>query len=178
MTAHLIQPQTERSLLTSTYIQIMCVYMCSIVCVHANYVFVHVCIRFSISLRRDIGRIFSDPVTDDIAPGYSALISQPMDISTMGQKIALGQYATVKDFRVSAMTNPLCPSQCVLCSCVNLQCYQYMWCVYVQCNLLSKYPISTYSWLVSTPDSVPSSCTSCRIRLFYTANTHHSTSGQ
>lgn len=49
--------------------------------------------------RRDIGHIFSEPVTDDIAPGYSSLISHPMDMSTMGQKILFEQYPTIKEFR-------------------------------------------------------------------------------
>ena len=36
------------------------------------------------------GRIFRDPVTDDEAPGYSSVISNPMDLSTIKSKLLSG----------------------------------------------------------------------------------------
>ena len=38
-------------------------------------------------------------MTDDIAPGYSALISIPMDLATVAKKIDMGQYESVGDFK-------------------------------------------------------------------------------
>lgn len=38
-------------------------------------------------------------MTDDIAPGYSSLISIPMDLSTIGTKIDMGQYSSVGEFK-------------------------------------------------------------------------------
>ena len=49
--------------------------------------------------RRDPDGIFAEPVTDDIAPGYSALISIPMDLATVAKKIDMGQYESVGDFK-------------------------------------------------------------------------------
>ena len=49
--------------------------------------------------RRDPDGIFAEPVTDDIAPGYSSLISIPMDLSTIGTKIEMGQYSSVGEFK-------------------------------------------------------------------------------
>lgn len=48
--------------------------------------------------KRDPQQFFAWPVTDNIAPGYSAIISQPMDLSTMKQKIDDGAYANLQDF--------------------------------------------------------------------------------
>jgi hypothetical protein len=42
--------------------------------------------------KKDPQQFFAWPVTDSIAPGYSSIISQPMDISTMRQKIEDNQY--------------------------------------------------------------------------------------
>ena len=53
-----------------------------------------VCVR-----RRDPDGIFAEPVTDDIAPGYSALISIPMDLATIAKKIDVGQYDSIGDFK-------------------------------------------------------------------------------
>lgn len=33
------------------------------------------------------GRVFRDPVTDDMAPGYSTIIKNPIDLSTIKKKI-------------------------------------------------------------------------------------------
>lgn len=48
--------------------------------------------------KRDPQQFFAWPVTDNIAPGYSAIISQPMDLSTMKQKIDDNMYGNLQDF--------------------------------------------------------------------------------
>lgn len=48
--------------------------------------------------KRDPHQFFAWPVTDDIAPGYSAIISKPMDFSTMRQKIDDNEYTTLNEF--------------------------------------------------------------------------------
>lgn len=48
--------------------------------------------------KRDPHQFFAWPVTDDIAPGYSQIISKPMDFSTMRQKIDENQYNTLLEF--------------------------------------------------------------------------------
>lgn len=53
-----------------------------------------------LSCRKDPQGIFAEPVTDDIAPGYSALISNPMDFSTMAKKIDTLQYQSVDEYKV------------------------------------------------------------------------------
>ncbi|PAA82222.1 hypothetical protein BOX15_Mlig000085g2, partial [Macrostomum lignano] len=50
-------------------------------------------------VRRDVNGIFAKPVTDDIAPRYSEIITNPMDLSTIRSKIDSNQYANVADFR-------------------------------------------------------------------------------
>ena len=37
--------------------------------------------------KRDPPRFFSQPVNDAFAPGYSSIIREPMDFSTMHEKI-------------------------------------------------------------------------------------------
>ncbi|XP_075152475.1 bromodomain containing 7/9 [Haematobia irritans] len=48
--------------------------------------------------KRDPHQFFAWPVTDDIAPGYSKIISRPMDFSTMRQKIDDNDYTTLNEF--------------------------------------------------------------------------------
>lgn len=48
--------------------------------------------------KRDPHQFFAWPVTDDIAPGYSKIISRPMDFSTMRQKIDDNEYSTLQEF--------------------------------------------------------------------------------
>ncbi|XP_069995518.1 bromodomain-containing protein 7 isoform X1 [Penaeus vannamei] len=48
--------------------------------------------------KKDPQQVFAWPVTDAIAPGYSSIISQPMDFSTMKQKIEDNCYTTLKEF--------------------------------------------------------------------------------
>jgi bromodomain-containing protein 7/9 len=43
--------------------------------------------------------IFADPVTDDIAPGYSSLIRNPMDFSTIRQKLNKLEYLSLYGLR-------------------------------------------------------------------------------
>lgn len=54
--------------------------------------------------KKDPKQLFAWPVTDHIAPGYSSIISQPMDFSTMKQKIDNGVYITLPQFIVSNPT--------------------------------------------------------------------------
>lgn len=48
--------------------------------------------------KRDPHQFFAWPVTDDIAPGYSNIITKPMDFSTMRQKIDDSEYSTLGEF--------------------------------------------------------------------------------
>lgn len=48
--------------------------------------------------KRDPHQFFAWPVTDDIAPGYSSIISQPMDFSTIRQKIEQNNYQILQEF--------------------------------------------------------------------------------
>lgn len=48
--------------------------------------------------KRDPHSFFAWPVTDDIAPGYSAIITKPMDFSTIRQKIEENEYQVLPDF--------------------------------------------------------------------------------
>lgn len=48
--------------------------------------------------KKDPQQFFAWPVTDAIAPGYSSIISQPMDFSTMRQKIDDNEYSNLKQF--------------------------------------------------------------------------------
>ncbi|XP_043483398.1 bromodomain-containing protein 7 isoform X1 [Leptopilina heterotoma] len=48
--------------------------------------------------KRDPQQFFAWPVTDNIAPGYSQIISNPMDFSTIKQKIDENNYQTLNDF--------------------------------------------------------------------------------
>ena len=49
--------------------------------------------------RKDTHDVFAYPVNDMIAPGYSSLIAQPMDFSTIRNKIITNQYFDVSDFK-------------------------------------------------------------------------------
>lgn len=48
--------------------------------------------------KRDPHQFFAWPVTDDIAPGYSTIITRPMDFSTIRQKIDDNEYTSVSEF--------------------------------------------------------------------------------
>lgn len=54
--------------------------------------------------RKDKDDIFQWPVTDDIAPGYSLIIANPMDLSTMRKKIDSHTYVTLKEYRVMKLS--------------------------------------------------------------------------
>ncbi|KAF5291750.1 hypothetical protein FQA39_LY14238 [Lamprigera yunnana] len=47
---------------------------------------------------RDPQQFFAWPVTDNIAPGYSAIIRHPMDFCTMRQKVDDSQYKDLQEF--------------------------------------------------------------------------------
>ena len=51
---------------------------------------------------KDVNGFFAFPVTDSIAPGYSSIISSPMDLSTMKTKIDNAEYGTVIEYKVDA----------------------------------------------------------------------------
>ena len=53
----------------------------------------------SSTLRHDPEGIFAEPVTDEIAPGYSTLIKYPMDLTTMATKLSNHAYSSVDEFR-------------------------------------------------------------------------------
>lgn len=48
--------------------------------------------------KRDPQQFFAWPVTDNIAPGYSQIITNPMDFSTIKQKIDDNNYQTLSEF--------------------------------------------------------------------------------
>lgn len=48
--------------------------------------------------KKDPHQFFAWPVTDDIAPGYSTIISNPMDFLTIRQKVDENQYNTLQEF--------------------------------------------------------------------------------
>lgn len=48
--------------------------------------------------KRDPHQFFAWPVTDDIAPGYSSIITRPMDFSTIRQKIEENGYHVLNEF--------------------------------------------------------------------------------
>ena len=50
--------------------------------------------------RKDVNGFFADPVNDTIAPGYSQIILNPMDFSTMESKIETDDYASILDYKV------------------------------------------------------------------------------
>jgi hypothetical protein len=51
--------------------------------------------------KKDPQKFFAWPVTDKIAPGYSSIISQPMDFRTMKIRLDNGEYETLMEFAVS-----------------------------------------------------------------------------
>lgn len=51
--------------------------------------------------KRDPQQFFAWPVTDQIAPGYSQIIPQPMDFSTMKQKVDDNIYNILNEYVVS-----------------------------------------------------------------------------
>lgn len=53
--------------------------------------------------RKDVYGIFTYPVTDAIAPGYSKIIKKPMDFLTMSKKIESSEYKSVDGFKVSSI---------------------------------------------------------------------------
>lgn len=48
--------------------------------------------------KKDPHQFFAWPVTDDIAPGYSSIISEPMDFLSIRQKVDENEYATLHEF--------------------------------------------------------------------------------
>ena len=51
--------------------------------------------------RKDTQGFFAYPVNDTIAPGYSNIITHPMDFSSMKYKIDSSDYRSIEQFRVS-----------------------------------------------------------------------------
>ena len=49
--------------------------------------------------RKDMTNFFSQPVSDTFAPGYSQIIKEPMDFSTMNEKIEENKYESLNQFR-------------------------------------------------------------------------------
>ena len=50
--------------------------------------------------REDKKEIFKYPVTPEIAPGYSDVVKQPMDLTTMRRKLDEGVYQEAEPFWV------------------------------------------------------------------------------
>ena len=50
--------------------------------------------------RKDPEYFFAWPVNDVIAPGYSDIITQPMDFSAMKKKIDDGEYNSIDEYKV------------------------------------------------------------------------------
>lgn len=48
-------------------------------------------------MKLDTHSFFKDPVTDEIAPGYSTIITTPMCFNNMKQKCDQMQYSTIED---------------------------------------------------------------------------------
>ena len=48
--------------------------------------------------KKDPHQFFAWPVTDDIAPGYSSIISDPMDFLSIRQKVDENEYTTLQEF--------------------------------------------------------------------------------
>lgn len=48
--------------------------------------------------KKDPHQFFAWPVTDDIAPGYSSIISEPMDFLSIRQKVDENEYTTLQEF--------------------------------------------------------------------------------
>lgn len=54
--------------------------------------------------RKDTQGFFAYPVNDTIAPGYSNIITHPMDFSSMKYKIDSKEYQSMEKFRVRQTT--------------------------------------------------------------------------
>lgn len=70
--------------------------------------------------RKDPSAFFSFPVTDLIAPGYSAVIKRPMDFSTMKDKVKKDLYQSLDELKVcvwfahkSFSAHRVCTHSCV-----------------------------------------------------------------
>ncbi|XP_038595387.1 bromodomain-containing protein 7-like, partial [Micropterus salmoides] len=62
--------------------------------------------------RKDPSAFFSFPVTDFIAPGYSAIIKRPMDFSTMKDKVKKEYYQSLDELKVSVFITHGCIIAC------------------------------------------------------------------
>eukprot|EP00090_Calanus_glacialis_P046975 TRINITY_DN949_c0_g1_i1.p1 TRINITY_DN949_c0_g1~~TRINITY_DN949_c0_g1_i1.p1 ORF type:complete len:644 (-),score=181.07 TRINITY_DN949_c0_g1_i1:103-2034(-) len=51
--------------------------------------------------KKDINNFFANPVNDTFAPGYSTIIKEPMDFSTMREMIEDGKFINLDQFRYS-----------------------------------------------------------------------------
>ena len=49
--------------------------------------------------KKDVHNFFSNPVSDSLAPGYSSIIKEPMDFSTMREMIEESKFKTLSQFR-------------------------------------------------------------------------------
>jgi len=51
--------------------------------------------------KKDVNNFFANPVSDTFAPGYSTIIKEPMDFSTMREMIEDGKFTNLDQFRYS-----------------------------------------------------------------------------
>ena len=49
--------------------------------------------------KKDVNNFFANPVSDTFAPGYSKIIKEPMDFSTIREMIEEGKFSTLSQFR-------------------------------------------------------------------------------
>ena len=49
--------------------------------------------------KKDVNNFFANPVSDTFAPGYSKIIKEPMDFSTIREMIEDGKFSTLSQFR-------------------------------------------------------------------------------
>lgn len=76
--------------------------------------------------RKDPSSFFSFPVTDFIAPGYSMIIKNPMDFSTMKEKIKNNGYQSIEELKVSLWIS-FWLQRWIVCNLLELYSFRIIW---------------------------------------------------